>query len=110
MHWRIYYSDGSTFSSEDGAWEDAPGWDAQVMLFRDPETKWAMRHGGDFFRLEGDGTIVQMDWVGLLDWVVNELGIVKVGRMLTRHQFDGVYQQAKRDMAELKASDGPTVS
>lgn len=102
MDWCIYYSDGSTFSSDDGAWKDAPGWDVQVVLFRDPIVDWAMRHNGDFFRLDEDGSIVGMDITGMLDWAVNELGL-KAGRMLSRDKFDIVYQQAKRDMMELKA-------
>lgn len=103
MAWCIYYSDGSTFSSDDGVWEDAPGWDVQVVLFSDPVTQWAMRHGGDFFRLADDGTVVSMDLIGMIDYVVNVLGMVKAGRMLTRAEFDKVYQRAKADMAKLKA-------
>lgn len=103
MDWCIYYSDGSTFSSDDGAWEDAPGWDVQVVLFRHPETKWAMRHGGDFFRLADDDTVVGLDLVGMIDYVINMMGLVKVGRMLTQAEFNEIYQRAKRDMAELKA-------
>ena len=103
MKWQIYYSDGSTFSSEDGNWEDAPGWDVQVVLFPDKTTGYAIRHGGDFFRVARDGTVVSMDLVGMIDHVVNVLGVVKAGRMLTRTQFDRVYQQAKRDLAKLKA-------
>jgi hypothetical protein len=102
MNWRIYYGDGSTFSSDDGAWEDAPGWDVQVILFRDPIVGWAIRHQGDFFRLDDDGTVVCMDMTGLLDWAVNELGM-KAGRMLSRDKFGAVYQRAKRDMLELQA-------
>ena len=103
--WIIYYSDDSTYSNEDGAWVDAPGWGVQVVLFRDSDLRWAIRHGGDFFRLADDGTAVSMDQVGMLDWVINELGCVKAGRMLTRVEFDRVYQQAKADMARLKAGD-----
>ena len=102
MNWRIYYSDGATFSSEDGAWEEAPGWDIQVVLFRNAETGWAMRHHGDFFRLAGDGAVVGMDEVGMLDYVSNILGVVKIGRMLTQEKFANVYGRAKQDMAELK--------
>ena len=102
--WKIWYSDGSTFSSEDGAWEDAPAWDAQVILFQHPEAGWAMRHNSDYFRLAEDGTIVGMDEIGMLDYVANMLGVVKVGRMLTQVGFDAVYQEAKRAMVELKKS------
>jgi len=31
MSWRIYYSDDSTFSSDDGEPEDAPGWGVVVI-------------------------------------------------------------------------------
>lgn len=101
--WRIYYSDGSTFSNEDGAWEDAPDRDVQVVLFRDAMTGWAVRHGGDYFRLAENGAVVAMDETGMIDHVVHELGAVKQGRMLTQAGFDRVYQQAKADMAALKA-------
>lgn len=104
MDWRILYSDGSTFSSDDGAWEDAPSWDVQVVLFRHPETGWAMRHGGDYFRLADDGTVVSTDHTGMLDYVSNMLGLVKVGRMLTQAEFNEVYQRAKAEMAALKVS------
>lgn len=111
--WIIYYSDGATYSNLDGPWESAPSLgvkgspslDAQVILFRDPASKWSMRHGGDFFRLADDGSIVAMDETGMIDHVVNVLGIVKKGRMLTKDEFDVVYQRAKADMAILKSED-----
>lgn len=101
MDWRIYYSDGTTFSSADGGWEDAPGWDVQAVVYRDPIVGWAIRHQGDFFRLDDDGTVVGMDVAGLLDWTVNELGI-KAGRMLSQQKFAAIRQRAKDNMAELK--------
>lgn len=33
--WRIYYADGSTFSSNDGPAQNAPNFGAQVVLVRD---------------------------------------------------------------------------
>jgi len=101
--WRIFYGDGSTYNSDEGAWEDAPGWNVQIILFRDPEAGWAMRHNGDFFWLADDGAVVAMDGTGMLDHVINALGLVKAGRMLTKAQFDKIYQRAKRELAELKA-------
>jgi hypothetical protein len=103
--WFIYYSDGSTFSSDDGAWEDAPGWDCQVVLYRDPITKWGIRHQGDYYRLAGDGTVVAMDFVGLIDYVVEMLGVVKVGRMLSQAEFARVYQRAVEDRLKLQRGD-----
>lgn len=100
--WRIYYDNGTTFSSDDGAWDDAPARGVQVVVYEHPDVGWAMRHGGDFFRLDGDGGPVAMDRDGMLDFVADTLGIVKVGRMLSQADFDEVYQRAKVDMAGLK--------
>lgn len=102
--WKIYYRDGSVCSSEDCAWEDADGWEAQVFIFEDKDVKFAMRHGADYFRLDDDGTVVGMDLIGLIDYVVNVLGIVKVGSMLSREKFDEIYQRAKQDMMSMKAN------
>lgn len=32
--WTIWYDNGSTFSSEDGSWKDAPDQGVQVVCFR----------------------------------------------------------------------------
>lgn len=31
--WRIYYADGSTFSSTDGTWAEAPAFGVQVIVY-----------------------------------------------------------------------------
>lgn len=110
--WRIYYSDGSTYSSLAGAWPDAPSRDVQVVLFKDPERGWTIRHGGkggsqcDFFRLADDGTVVGMDETGMIDHVIHELGIVKQGRMLSQARWDELLGQAIRARDRLR--DGPS--
>lgn len=103
--WIIYYSDGSTFSSLDGSWEDAPGWGCQVVLFRDPIVKYGIRHQGDFYRLDPDGTVVAMDMVSFLDHVMRVLGVVKAGSMLSQGEFDKVYQRAVEDRLKLQTGD-----
>ena len=103
--WIIYYSDGTTFSSNDGDWKDAPGWDCQVVLFRDPIVKWGIRHNADFFRLDADGTVVGMDNISFLQHVMNTLGMVKAGNMLSQGEFDKVYQKAVADRRTLQESD-----
>lgn len=103
--WIIYYSDGSTFSSDDGAWEDAPGWDCQVVLFRDPIVKWGIRHQGDFYRLDPDGTVVAMDMVGFLDHIMRVVGVVKAGSMLSQDKYAKIYNQAVDDRLKLQQGD-----
>ena len=102
--WIIHYSDGTTFSSDDGEWKDAPGWDCQVVLFRDPIVKWGIRHDADYFYLARDGTVVGIyGTVALVDFVTNVLGVVKVGRMLTQYDFTEVMRKATADRAALQA-------
>ena len=111
MNWIIQYSDGSTFSSEDGAWEDAPGRDVQTVLFRDPVHGWTIRHGAsggspcDYFRLAADGTVVGMDEDGMKDHIVHVLGVVKQGRMLTAAQWAALLKRAMLDRNKLREAD-----
>lgn len=38
--WRIYYADGSTFTSEDGTWAEAPPFGVQcVVYYHEPPLK-----------------------------------------------------------------------
>jgi hypothetical protein len=110
----IWYSDGSTFSSDDGAWEEAPGRDVQIIMFRDPDRGWMLRHGantrkGDFFRMDPDGTVVGMDLTGAIDHVVHELGLIKEGRMLSQNQWDEVLRTATLELKRIQVEerDGP---
>lgn len=40
IRWRLYYADGSTYSNEDGAWEDAPSTGVVILVVRDPTETW----------------------------------------------------------------------
>lgn len=106
MDWLILYGDRTTFSSDQGAWEDAPGWNCQVVLYRDPELGWTQCHGAkggsrcDFFRLAEDGTVVGMGLDGMIGYAINELGIagpetdlVKLIYVVTKDL--GVFKQGK---------------
>ena len=93
MDWLIIYSDGSTYSSDDGAWKDAPGWDAQVVVEAN-ETVGRRLHTRNDYWLLIDGRPVNVDFTGLLDYLANVLGIVKVGRMLPAEQYRALVAQA----------------
>ena len=49
MLWRIYYSDGSTFSNLDGAWADAPADGVVCVNVIDPARGKITRNGQDFY-------------------------------------------------------------
>ena len=101
IEWQIFYGDGSTFNSDDGDWEDAPANDVQVVIFKEND-RWVLRHGGDFFRMDEDGAIVNLDIFGLVDYAVNVIGHIKQGRFLSTKKFHIVRQEAKDLIVELE--------
>lgn len=106
MSWRIFYGDGSQYSSDDGAWEQAPSLDVQVVAFVDENGKWVVRHGGDFFRLDENGAAINLDLPGMMDYVCNVLGIVKMGRFLGTAHFKRIRAEA---LAFVDRMNGPTI-
>lgn len=78
--WKIFYEDGSVFSSEDGDFMNAPAFGV-IALVADDETR---------FR--------QVDFVGLVDLMVSRpLYGVKVGRMTTNDIYAAVMDKARND-------------
>jgi hypothetical protein len=129
--WIIVYGNGATFSNLDGAWVEAPGWNCQVVLFRDPLLGWTQRHGAkggsqcDFFRITADGIIVGMETAGMIGMaiselgiagpetelprliyeVVHEMGIFKQGKMLTSAEWSDILKRAMALRDKLRRSE-----
>lgn len=109
FQWKIYYSDGSTFTDADGSWESSPPWGVQAIVFLRPDVNppklggrgWEICQGGSFFRKTDDGHFVACDNDALLDYVANVLGVVKVGRMLSAAEFREITAVANGEMGEL---------
>ncbi len=118
------YDDDSVF---DGEWEDAPGYGVQFISFYEPvKDHPVLRHQGDFYRLDDDGSVVAMDMQSLLRYVADDLvlverksltsdtklqamidlvvdlGLVKVGSMVSQHQWTKIYSHAKQDRDSLR--------
>lgn len=96
MDWKIHYGDGSTFSSDDGRWEDAPGYNVQAIPVADDVTGRTVEYGWDYYVIR-DGQPMGCDLPGLLDYLINEVGVVKQGRSLSNKHFQEVYQKAAHD-------------
>lgn len=55
--WRIWYSDGSVFSSELGSWEEAPNQDVQALvIFHEPPYRTIIA-GEDEYVLPGESEV-----------------------------------------------------
>jgi hypothetical protein len=60
VQWRIYYTDGSTFSSLDGSPYDAPAEDVQVLLKLDPDVGRFLLAAKDFYWFDH----ARQEWFG----------------------------------------------
>ena len=108
--WKIYYANGSTFDSNNGPWEDKPGWGILAVVYFRPDSNepkvggrgWEITSGGDFYIRYEDNTVISMDRDSLMDYIVNELGLIGVGRMVSRVEFEHVFRAANNEINELK--------
>ena len=97
MQWRIYYTDGATYSDADGPLEDAPGLGVLVIAQRDPDAGRELLHRKDYYYHEG-GRWVGCDLFGLWDYL-GRPGWRKVvaGRNAPYPVYSAVYEAARTD-------------
>jgi hypothetical protein len=95
LEWRIYYGDGTTFSSLDGETEDAPALNVQAIVQLDKQVGRHIVSRRDFY-IYRDGEWYGVDWFGLLDHLM-DLGIVKAGRTLSNEDYERIYMSAASD-------------
>jgi hypothetical protein len=105
----IRYADLSRF---EGEWYDAPGYGVQTIAYNDPQAGPILRHGGgpgrgsgDFYRVDDDGAVIAMDYNSLIHYVVDELGLVKVGSMVGQHQWQRIMELGMADRDSLRGGD-----
>jgi len=83
MRWKLYYDNGSTFSSDDGAWEEAPS-DGVLFAVRWEGGKKEILSNTDFYFFH-DGSFGQTDDLGPL---LRKLGIIKFGRWTSHKRME----------------------
>lgn len=96
--WVIYYSDGSTFSSKDGGWEQAPQ-DGVIAIkqFMDETTHSHEFHvDKDFYTVE-DGQIYSFNELDLKDYVRRVAKNIKMGKWISNAQYKAVLEKARFD-------------
>ena len=94
--WRVYYGDGSAFSSNDGGPADVPGRDVQAIVQVDERVGRSILSQHDYYVWRGEW--IGVDLCGLFDYL-GDTGWARVlcGRMINRRAFHDVYQRAKTD-------------
>lgn len=102
IKWKIFYSDGATFSSKDGGPELAPARGVQVIALSDPDHGWSTQSGADYYVWEdrGDGH----RWWGIINDMA--LGVyldspgwkkILIGHSIPSQVFSEIFARAQAD-------------
>lgn len=95
--WRLYYDDGSTFSSEDGGPQDAPARGVIAILQPDPDVGHHVVTGFDYYWIR-DGVWFGGDLFGLFDHLITPgWKAVKFGRTTSNAEYRAIVARATAD-------------
>jgi hypothetical protein len=95
-YWCIYYDDGKTYSSEDGAWEDAPT-DGVLYVLEKIGDKIIAHTGNDFYYLVEGAVVATSD----ADPEMRRLGF-KFGRTTSPSRYEKIGQRVAEDAKALQ--------
>jgi hypothetical protein len=99
LRWKIWYTDGSTFSSGDGSVFDAPGIGCQAIVQDHYDTGAEIVTGGDFFVWDDRGVgfrWLAVDIVGLtLYFMKPQQQRILVGEMLPEPVYSKIVAEAR---------------
>lgn len=109
MMWRTYYVDGSSFSSEDGGPEAAPGGGVVGVGQEDSQVGVVLHSGSDFyaFDLALYGGWYGLDYFGLGQYLARPgFKVVKMGESMATDRFRAFMDALRADpmMPEKSAS------
>lgn len=89
--WVVMYGDKAKFSSEDGEATEAPPWDVQGIAVPHERVGAHILYAGDYYIWKGDAWF-GVDFMGLMDWLINELKVVKIGRAGTYKEWEEILE------------------
>ena len=92
MQWKIYFGDGSTFSSDQGSPSDAPTHNIQIILEATEKEGVIRLAGKEYYWHDDDlGQWCAGDYSGMMDYVLR-CTTVKVARSMRTCDFDALFQ------------------
>ncbi len=100
LSWRIYYGDGSTFDSSQGAPEGAPSFDVQAVVQPHEDTGRQILSGFDFYYYHhGLSEWWGGDLQGVLDMILHNQPVwaFKQGRNAALSRYRGILERANTD-------------
>lgn len=99
VSWRIYYDDGATFDSTQGAPDEAPSLGFVCALGYDESGDRYIMHGWDHYCWDTESQQWWgMDLCGLFDRLIrNRVFAYKQGRTVTKKEFHALMRRAHED-------------
>jgi len=97
--WIAWYSDDSSFTSEDGEPHEAPRWGVICIAAYSGAHGRMIWHGTDYYGWR-DGEWVSFDATGLVDYLANDPGpekVVLMGRHVKPDTFHRIFNKANND-------------
>lgn len=83
---------------------DAPkNWGVQAIVYEYEPTGWSIAAGNDYY-IQRENRWVGVDLCGMLDYVINELGVVMAGRTISTQEYNDIIQKAMDDRDFAKKS------
>lgn len=98
--WRIYYSDETTFSSDQGTPQGAPAFGVICIIYPDSLVGRAIMHGWDwYYWVEDDKQWWGSDIYGVLDRLLHNLPLhaLKQGRNVSNESYRRIMTAADKD-------------
>lgn len=77
MKWKLYYGDGSCWSSDDGPWLDAPAWNVQAVVVDLPQHARTIFQGDFYFVPANANDPFAGDQWGVIDMLLEVGGMVE---------------------------------
>ena len=100
LAWRIYYADGSTFSSVEGTPHEAPAFGVQAVCQPEPDVGLETLHAFDYYAYMGGVWLGFCGHDALVDHVTAyapDIEALKVGRQIPRQQYQAIMRFALHD-------------
>jgi len=99
MRWKIFYADGSTFGSNEGAPVDAPGGGIIAIAQEDDVVGIEISSGNDFYVFdESIGGWGEMDVFGLTQYILRPgYKIIKLGQLISTKDYRALMVKIRSD-------------
>ena len=91
--WKIWYDDGSTFSSDDGSWEEVPSDGVLIIMEYHGSGQKEIHMSADYYYME-DGTIQHFPLGHLERHLKKHMPSLKYGRYTSEAMWERVQKEA----------------